>query len=230
VMLIGRDAPAIEQALGEADVPLTRCESLEQAVQGAARAAKSGDAVLLSPACASLDMFRNYAHRAEVFVQAVRDLGRGEAQGDAVAAEFPQAEAVVESVPVGDGAPVEPQAVQAQEMPVSVDVPIVASVSAEVPLVIEPTTVSEPEALVQAEAPVSDAIAPAIEPVSPEAPATPVEPASPPSENGEPVSAPQDDTADPVPAPVSEPATPSEEKTEEPEQGKPTPDAGGTHG
>jgi UDP-N-acetylmuramoylalanine--D-glutamate ligase len=50
---------------------------MQDAVRKSARLAQSGDAVLLSPACASFDMFRNYAHRAEVFVQAVRDLVQG---------------------------------------------------------------------------------------------------------------------------------------------------------
>ena len=76
LMLIGRDAPAIEQAVAESGAAISRCESLEQAVSAAAQAAQAGDLVLLSPACASLDMFRNYAHRAEVFVAAVRELGR----------------------------------------------------------------------------------------------------------------------------------------------------------
>ncbi len=76
VMLIGRDAPALRQAIDATGVALHDCASLEEAVQGAARHAQAGDIVLLSPACASFDMFRNYGHRAEVFVQAVRDLGR----------------------------------------------------------------------------------------------------------------------------------------------------------
>jgi UDP-N-acetylmuramoylalanine--D-glutamate ligase len=61
-------------------VELIDCQTLEQAVQRASELARSGDAVLLSPACASLDMFRNYAHRAQVFVDAVRDIAmtRGE--------------------------------------------------------------------------------------------------------------------------------------------------------
>jgi UDP-N-acetylmuramoylalanine--D-glutamate ligase len=49
---------------------------MDEAVQLAARLAQSGDAVLLSPACASFDMFRNYEHRAEVFVQAVQTLDK----------------------------------------------------------------------------------------------------------------------------------------------------------
>ena len=69
VLLIGRDAPIIEKA-----VPGERCASLQEAVQRAARLAQPGDAVLLSPACASFDMFRDYKHRGEVFAAAVRDL------------------------------------------------------------------------------------------------------------------------------------------------------------
>ena len=55
-------------------VPLHPCASLEAAVGQARALARVGDAVLLSPACASWDMFRDYAHRAEVFVAAVRAL------------------------------------------------------------------------------------------------------------------------------------------------------------
>jgi UDP-N-acetylmuramoylalanine--D-glutamate ligase len=69
VLLIGRDAPLIEQVTGG-----ERCASLEGAVQRAAERARPGEAVLLSPACASFDMFRNYAHRGEVFAAAVRKL------------------------------------------------------------------------------------------------------------------------------------------------------------
>ena len=80
VMLIGRDAPALRAALTDTGVELTDCASLQQAVEQAAACARSGDAVLLSPACASLDMFANYAQRAQVFVDAVRELAltRGE--------------------------------------------------------------------------------------------------------------------------------------------------------
>src|SRR5450830_392941 len=80
VLLIGRDAGAIRAALGDAGIELLDCDTLEQAVEKASVLARSGDAVLLSPACASMDMFRNYAHRAEVFVDAVRELAlaRGE--------------------------------------------------------------------------------------------------------------------------------------------------------
>jgi UDP-N-acetylmuramoylalanine--D-glutamate ligase len=72
VFLIGRDAPTIRSALSGGDVPLHDCTSLEEAVTRAAEMARPGQAVLLSPACASFDMFRNYGHRAQVFVDAVR--------------------------------------------------------------------------------------------------------------------------------------------------------------
>ncbi|KWU28723.1 MULTISPECIES: UDP-N-acetylmuramoyl-L-alanine--D-glutamate ligase [Burkholderia] len=74
VMLIGRDAPAIRDTLAETGVPLSDHATLEGAVHAAAELAEPGDAVLLSPACASLDMFRNYAHRAEVFRAAVDEV------------------------------------------------------------------------------------------------------------------------------------------------------------
>ena len=72
-VLIGRDAPAIEAAL-KGVCTLERAPTLEDAVRAAARAAKPGDTVLLSPACASLDMFRDYTHRGAVFAQAVKEL------------------------------------------------------------------------------------------------------------------------------------------------------------
>jgi UDP-N-acetylmuramoylalanine--D-glutamate ligase len=72
VATIGRDAPAIEAALAGCGVPLARHDSLPAATRWACDQARSGDAVLLSPACASLDMFRDYKHRAAVFVDAVR--------------------------------------------------------------------------------------------------------------------------------------------------------------
>ncbi|MDF1481019.1 Mur ligase family protein [Extensimonas sp. H3M7-6] len=74
VLLIGRDAPRIRAALQGTGVPLLDAATLPEAVQQAAQCAQAGDAVLLSPACASLDMFRDYAHRAEVFREAVRAL------------------------------------------------------------------------------------------------------------------------------------------------------------
>jgi UDP-N-acetylmuramoylalanine--D-glutamate ligase len=72
VLLIGRDAPLIEKAL--AGAPTERCATLEDAVAKAARLAHPGEAVLLSPACASFDMFRDYRHRGEAFAAAVRGL------------------------------------------------------------------------------------------------------------------------------------------------------------
>ncbi len=77
VLLIGRDAPLIRAALGAAGVDLVDCADLEAAVRGAATQARPGDMVLLSPACASFDMFRNYEERAAAFVAAVRGLSRG---------------------------------------------------------------------------------------------------------------------------------------------------------
>jgi UDP-N-acetylmuramoylalanine--D-glutamate ligase len=74
VILIGRDAALIEQALAGAGVDLHPADDMAQAVRRAARCAVAGDAVLLSPACASLDMYRNYGHRAQAFVQAVQEL------------------------------------------------------------------------------------------------------------------------------------------------------------
>jgi UDP-N-acetylmuramoylalanine--D-glutamate ligase len=71
VVLIGRDAPDIRAVLQDAGVPLHDAQDMADAVAQAARLAQSGDAVLMSPACASFDMFDNYGHRAEVFCQAV---------------------------------------------------------------------------------------------------------------------------------------------------------------
>jgi UDP-N-acetylmuramoylalanine--D-glutamate ligase len=79
VVLIGRDSPQIEAALSGTKVDLMKAESLEEAVRVAYGLAKAGDAVLLSPACASFDMFTNYVHRAEVFAQSVKALAREEA-------------------------------------------------------------------------------------------------------------------------------------------------------
>ncbi len=80
VFLIGKDAPILRATLEKSSIPLFDCIDLEHAVQSAAAIAQEGDAVLLSPACASLDMFQNYVHRAQVFVDAVRELAfsRGE--------------------------------------------------------------------------------------------------------------------------------------------------------
>jgi UDP-N-acetylmuramoylalanine--D-glutamate ligase len=74
VLLIGKDAPAVKAAIAPSGVPCFDLDDLPQAVRRAAGLARAGDSVLLSPACASLDMFTNYAHRAQVFVDAVRDI------------------------------------------------------------------------------------------------------------------------------------------------------------
>ena len=75
VVFIGRDAQRLRDAVGDAlvaaEVPMQTTSALPEAVRWAAEQARHGDAVLLSPACASFDMFRDYAHRAEVFKQAV---------------------------------------------------------------------------------------------------------------------------------------------------------------
>ncbi len=74
VVLIGRDAPIIREALKGTDVAMHDATDMHDAVEQAAAMARSGDAVLMSPACASFDMFDNYGHRAEVFVLAVASL------------------------------------------------------------------------------------------------------------------------------------------------------------
>lgn len=74
VMLIGRDAPQIREALAETGVALAEHPTLEAATHAACALAEPGDAVLLSPACASLDMFTNYAHRAAVFRDTVEEI------------------------------------------------------------------------------------------------------------------------------------------------------------
>jgi UDP-N-acetylmuramoylalanine--D-glutamate ligase len=73
VVLLGRDAPLLASALAGA-CALETVVSLPEAVRAAARAAHAGDTVLLSPACASLDMFRDYTQRGAVFAQAVAEL------------------------------------------------------------------------------------------------------------------------------------------------------------
>lgn len=73
VVLLGRDAELIATALGDA-VPLVRVKTLDEAVQRCAELAREGDAVLLSPACASLDMFKNFEERGRLFAQAAEGL------------------------------------------------------------------------------------------------------------------------------------------------------------
>ena len=74
VVLMGRDAPLIRHALADAGALLLDAADMAQAVQTAAQQAQAGDAVLLSPACASFDMFNGYEHRAQVFCTAVQTL------------------------------------------------------------------------------------------------------------------------------------------------------------
>jgi UDP-N-acetylmuramoylalanine--D-glutamate ligase len=74
VVLIGRDAPLLRAALENTGVPLLDADSMADAVRQARQCARAGDAVLMSPACASFDMFRNYEHRAEAFRAAVIEL------------------------------------------------------------------------------------------------------------------------------------------------------------
>jgi UDP-N-acetylmuramoylalanine--D-glutamate ligase len=74
VVLFGRDAPLIEAVLLASELPIYDAIDLREAVAIAHKVASKGDAVLLSPACASFDMFKNYVHRAEVFVDAVKAL------------------------------------------------------------------------------------------------------------------------------------------------------------
>ncbi len=72
LLLIGEDAPLLAAALGDL-APTRTLPDLPAAVAAAAAAAGPGDCVLLSPACASFDMFNDYQHRGEVFMQAVRE-------------------------------------------------------------------------------------------------------------------------------------------------------------
>jgi len=78
VVLIGRDAPLIRAALEATEVPLIDADSMQAGVQLANQRAHAGDAVLMSPACASFDMFDNYAHRAQVFCDAVQALAQAQ--------------------------------------------------------------------------------------------------------------------------------------------------------
>jgi UDP-N-acetylmuramoylalanine--D-glutamate ligase len=80
IELIGKDAQRLQAALSESGAQITLHDSLELATQAAAHAALPGDVVLLSPACASLDMFKNYAHRAQVFADAVAEFAHQRGQ------------------------------------------------------------------------------------------------------------------------------------------------------
>jgi UDP-N-acetylmuramoylalanine--D-glutamate ligase len=71
-LLIGRDAPAVERGLMGSKVPIEMLGTLDAAVARAFTLARPGDAVLLSPACASLDQFRDYVERGERFAALVR--------------------------------------------------------------------------------------------------------------------------------------------------------------
>ncbi|MEP7260501.1 MAG: UDP-N-acetylmuramoyl-L-alanine--D-glutamate ligase [Usitatibacter sp.] len=77
VILIGRDANAVGAALEGTGVPMIHAQAMAQAVEAAFQQAQPGDCVLLSPACASFDMFRNYGHRGQVFADAARGLAAG---------------------------------------------------------------------------------------------------------------------------------------------------------
>jgi UDP-N-acetylmuramoylalanine--D-glutamate ligase len=81
VLLIGRDAGRIRAALADSGVALHDYATLEEATRAAAALAQPGDVVLLSPACASLDMFRNYAHRAQVFIDTVAQIKAATGKG-----------------------------------------------------------------------------------------------------------------------------------------------------
>ena len=80
VVLVGRDAPLIRTALADSGVALLQADDLPHAVALAAQRAQPGDAVLLSPACASFDMFTGYEHRARVFCDAVQAMAHDAGQ------------------------------------------------------------------------------------------------------------------------------------------------------
>ncbi|MBS7349548.1 MAG: UDP-N-acetylmuramoyl-L-alanine--D-glutamate ligase, partial [Comamonas sp.] len=82
VVLIGQDAPLLRSTLVQTELPLLDAVDMPQAVALASAQAHYGDAVLLSPACASMDMFDSYEHRALVFAAAVQELADQPHQGE----------------------------------------------------------------------------------------------------------------------------------------------------
>jgi UDP-N-acetylmuramoylalanine--D-glutamate ligase len=82
VILIGQDAMLLSQVLAPAEVSCVLARDLAHAVTQAFERAQEGDAIVLSPACASFDMFQNYPHRGQVFVDAVLELALN--QGEVV--------------------------------------------------------------------------------------------------------------------------------------------------
>ena len=83
VVLIGRDAGAIDAALAASGIPRQRAATMAEAVERAFAFAQPGDDVLLSPACASFDMFRNYGHRGDAFAEAARAIAAAHGAKDA---------------------------------------------------------------------------------------------------------------------------------------------------
>ena len=79
-VLMGRDAAQIREAIQSCGVSLIDAGSLPEAVKAAKELAQKGDAILLSPACASFDMFRDYGHRAQVFCEAVAEIAESAGQ------------------------------------------------------------------------------------------------------------------------------------------------------
>jgi UDP-N-acetylmuramoylalanine--D-glutamate ligase len=80
VVLIGRDAPLLANSLNVHGLDMHPANDMQHAVELASQLAHSGDAVLLSPACASLDMYANYVARAQAFTDAVHQLAMLEGQ------------------------------------------------------------------------------------------------------------------------------------------------------
>jgi UDP-N-acetylmuramoylalanine--D-glutamate ligase len=78
--MIGRDAKLIAEALAPSGIDTVFCESLDDAVAQAANRAKTGEAVLLSPACASFDMFKSYVQRGQMFKEIVNKLAQDRGQ------------------------------------------------------------------------------------------------------------------------------------------------------